>query len=238
MVPPPAVSRQSLGQLVNIPALLHLAKVMRHPSYLVPHDVSALDKIDIAKLKRRGIKYIVFDKDNTICKPYESEVYDKFKEKVEEFKCCFPNSVAFLSNSAGSSDDMDFCEALQVERATGIPVIRHALKKPGCVADVLGFFSAENRDRVIGGASSETSGHRAEGAAVDGHRAEVLPREICVIGDRLLTDVVFANANGMVSIFVPQITNENDNRLAVCIRVVERKVLLPIFSWLCGNKEL
>jgi phosphatidylglycerophosphatase GEP4 len=217
MSSPPSVTRQSLGQLVNVPALLYLGKVLRSPSLLVPHlSAARLEGIDVDSLKRRGVKYVVFDKDNTISRPYEIEVYDKFKGKVEEFQRGFPGSVAILSNSVGSSDDLGYGEAIEVERATGIPVIRHAAKKPGCVSEVMQFFSA-------------SSGTEA---------AAVQPHEICVIGDRLLTDVVFANANGMVSILVPQITNVNDNKMAVCIRIVERNVLLPIFSWLCDKKSL
>lgn len=48
----------------------------------------------------------------------------------------FPDKVAILSNSAGSSDDDDFRMAKATEIAFNLPVIKHKAKKPGCLAEV------------------------------------------------------------------------------------------------------
>jgi hypothetical protein len=48
----------------------------------------------------------------------------------------FPNAVAILSNSAGSGDDEGFKMALETEALMKLPVIRHRMKKPGCLNEV------------------------------------------------------------------------------------------------------
>lgn len=45
--------------------------------------------------------------------------------------------IAILSNSAGSADDLGYEMAKQTEAALGLPVIRHATKKPACFHEVI-----------------------------------------------------------------------------------------------------
>lgn len=53
-----------------------------------------------------GVKYIVFDKDNTLTLPYSSEIYEPIKNSLNECIDVFgKENVAILSNSIGSSDD-------------------------------------------------------------------------------------------------------------------------------------
>ena len=58
------------------------------------------------------------------------------KEKIKETESIFPSAVAILSNSVGSSDDVEFVGALEVEKVTSLPVIRHLQKKPQCIDEV------------------------------------------------------------------------------------------------------
>ena len=70
-------------------------------------------------------------------------------------------------------------------------------KKPDCLAEVLTHF----RDIVDEGGSSD-----------------IKPSSICVVGDRLLTDVVFANRYGMCSVLVKPLSHVKDHPVAVFFR--------------------
>ena len=50
---------------------------------------------------RTGIKGIVFDKDNTLCRPFALEIDPDLKASVEECRAAFGGRVAIYSNSAG-----------------------------------------------------------------------------------------------------------------------------------------
>lgn len=83
-----------------------------------------------------------------------------------------------VSNSAGTADDPGGKEASLLEAATGVKVLRHSTKKPGCGAQVLEYF--RNAPDV-----SVTS-----------------PSQIVVVGDRLFTDVLMANMMGAWGVWV------------------------------------
>jgi phosphatidylglycerophosphatase GEP4 len=51
------------------------------------------------------------------------------------------DSVAILSNSVGTADDVDHAMARATELAMKIPVIRHQHKKPACLDEVRAFLS-------------------------------------------------------------------------------------------------
>ena len=80
-------------------------------------------------------------------------------------------NVAILSNSAGTNDDVDDKDAIRMEETLGIPVIRHAIKKPGGIDEVLSHFAT-------------TVTH---------------PTQLCMVGDRILTDIVFGNLYNMLT---------------------------------------
>ena len=108
----------------------------------------------------------------------------------------FPDSIAILSNSAGTPDDTNFQEAIAIEEQLGIPVIKHHLKKPAGLEETLAFFQLE-------------------------------PCELAVVGDRLLTDVVFGNLHGMYTIHTQILTTNNDNKVAQLVRSIENNIVLP-----------
>jgi phosphatidylglycerophosphatase GEP4 len=120
-------------------------------------------EIDYKALKEVcNIRAVVFDKDNTLTAPYALEIHPfaqvGFQNALDTFG---RNHVAILSNSAGTKDDEDYKDAIEIENSLDIPVIRHDEKKPGGLQQVLQHFQLED------------------------------PSQICMIGDRLLTDVVF-----------------------------------------------
>jgi phosphatidylglycerophosphatase GEP4 len=118
-----------------------------------------------------------------------------------------PSKVAILSNSAGTKDDPDYKDAIAIEEALGIAVIRHDEKKPGGLEEVLRHFGMED------------------------------PAAICMVGDRLLTDVVFGNLYGMLTVHTLPLCqgedNANDNKIASVIRSGENKMLYG--DWFGGR---
>lgn len=83
-----------------------------------------------------------------------------------------------MSNSAGTNDDVDSKEATLLEAATGVKVLRHSTKKPGCGLQILDYFRNAPDNNVTS------------------------PSQIAVVGDRLFTDVMMANMMGSWSIWV------------------------------------
>lgn len=194
----------SLRQAINVPALRKLGSVFARPRLLLPTiDVASVADLNMVRLHQdHGIRCVVFDKDQTLSLTYVDELHESAVEPVARCKALFgERQVAILSNSVGSSDDEGYRAAAATERSTEIAVIRHVYKKPACLPEVLNHFS---------------------------HVPNLQPREICVIGDRLLTDVLFANLNGMTSVLVAPISTRGDHPVAVVIRAFERRILLPL----------
>lgn len=57
-------------------------------------------------------------------------------------------------------DDPDYADAIRIETALGIPVLRHDEKKPGGIAEVLAFFEGKDPD---GGSVSVVMYHHISG---------------------------------------------------------------------------
>jgi hypothetical protein len=93
----------------------------------------------------------------------------------------------------------------------GINVILHKEKKPGGLEEVLRHFPTVEE-----------------------------PAELCMVGDRLLTDVVFGNLHGMLTVHTLPLCsgkdNKGDNKVASVIRTVENKLMYG--SWWGGRKML
>lgn len=155
-----------------------------------------------------NIRAVVFDKDNTLTAPYALEIHANaqvgFQNALDTFGA---SNIAILSNSAGTKDDDDYKDAIEIENSLQIPVIRHDEKKPGGLEEVLRHFELDD------------------------------PSQICMIGDRLLTDVVFGNLHGMLTVHtLPLCTgseNKGDNKIASSIRSVENVCLYS--NWFGGR---
>ena len=209
-----SLSRFSLRQAINLPALKKLGSLLRNPSLVLPQiSVKCLGELDFSKLKAKGVKYIIFDKDNTLTLAFEDELHETVKDAVDRARMEFPGRIAILSNSVGSSDDEGYKAASATERKLKIPVIRHRVKKPACLAEVKGHFSKNrgvvNEYKIVDlndplTVRATPSIPIEEGCSDEDEmdKRSVIPSEICMVGDRVLTDVVFANLNGMVSVLV------------------------------------
>ena len=197
-------------QSINTKALLTLASVARRPGLVTPHvALDTVSQLNYDLLKEKcGIQAIIFDKDNTLTAPYVNEVHENARAGLEKAVATFgAANVAILSNSAGTRDDPDYKDATTIEQALGIAVIRHDEKKPGGLAEVLNHFKLED------------------------------PSTLCMVGDRLLTDVVFGNLHGMLTVHtLPLCTgaeNSGDNTIAKLIRSAENTALYG--NWFGGR---
>ncbi|CAM9258184.1 unnamed protein product [Hapterophycus canaliculatus] len=158
-----------------------------------------------------GCKGVIFDKDNTLTAPYEDSAHPIVEEGLKRCMEVFEGRVCIMSNSAGTRDDPGYADAIRIETALGIPVLRHDEKKPGGIVEVLAFF--EGKD--------------PEGGSVQ-------LDELCFVGDRLLTDVVFGNLHGMLTVHTQPLTLKGDNRPAAIFRFLERKVFMGFFHETCS----
>jgi len=189
-------------QSLNTKALATLAYVLRHPTILIPHvSVANVSELNYRAMKEgAGIRAVVFDKDNTLTAPYGMEVHCDAAKGLESAKEIFgPENVAIMSNSAGTKDDPDYEDAKRIEEALGIAVIRHDDKKPGGLNEVLSHFDIDD------------------------------PAALCMIGDRLLTDVVFGNLYSMLTVHTLPLCkgkeNRQDNTPSKIIRSIENRGL-------------
>jgi phosphatidylglycerophosphatase GEP4 len=197
-------------QTINTKAILTLASVLRRPSLLVPHvSIPTISDVNFDALKECGITGVIFDKDNTLTAPYASCIHPAAQKGLENAVSAFGiDGVAILSNSAGTLDDPGFEDASRIESSLGINVIRHTEKKPGGLEEVLAHFGQSD------------------------------PARLCIFGDRLLTDIVFGNLHGMLTVhslpLCQGIDNSRDNWTAKLIRPVENRVLYG--SWFGGRR--
>jgi phosphatidylglycerophosphatase GEP4 len=119
--------------------------------------------------------------------PYENEIHPDARFGLDQALLVFgKEGVAILSNSAGTKDDPGYVDAIAIEAALGINVIRHDEKKPGGLQEVMRHFEIPEGDE----ASSR----------------------ICMVGDRLLTDIVFGNLYGMLTVHTLPLCKGDDNK--------------------------
>jgi len=202
-------------QAVNTQAIWTLASVLRRPTLLVPHvSAPSISQVNFeAMYDCAGVRAIVFDKDNTLTRPYDNTcIHPDAVDGLQRAMAVFgKDRVAILSNSAGTADDVDHVDAKELEERLGIPVIRHVEKKPGGLSEVLAHFHLEddNKDAV-------------SSSPMD-------PARLCVVGDRLLTDIVFGNLHGMLTVHVLPLCqgkdNAADNWTAKLLRPLENRLL-------------
>ncbi|GKY93167.1 hypothetical protein MPSEU_000284700 [Mayamaea pseudoterrestris] len=197
-------------QSINTKAIVTLASIVRRPGLIVPQiSVHTISQLNFIAMKQdSGIQAVVFDKDNTLTAPYENVLHPAvvpgLKRAIEAFGVA---NVAILSNSAGTRDDVDYKDAIEIEAALGIRVIRHDEKKPGGLQEMLQHFELED------------------------------PATICIVGDRLLTDVVFGNLYGLLTVHCLPLCqgpeNIKDNWTAKLLRPVENSMLYS--DWFGGR---
>ena len=238
---------RNMVQSVNVKALTTLASVIRRPYLASPHvfvptvsgkpceqsgqhfHLITLISITVVRpLPRKtlqpvaidvnyqalkdhcGVKAVIFDKDNTLTAPYENGLHPRARVGLQSALDVFgQENVAILSNSAGTDDDPGFVDGKEIEEALGIAVIKHSEKKPGGLDETIKHFPNVSD-----------------------------PSQLCMVGDRLLTDVVFGNLHGMLTVHILPLCsgkeNRRDNKVAKVVRIIENKIMYG--NWWGGRK--
>ncbi|KAH8887348.1 HAD-superfamily phosphatase [Thozetella sp. PMI_491] len=173
---------------LNLSASLNVFKLLANPALCLPHASVAtfnelplpLDKAFEKGGHKTNIRAVVLDKDDCFAYPERNAVYDAYKERFEALKAAYPGRrLLIVSNTAGAqSYDSQGKLAVEVEKATGVPVLPHRVKKPGCGEEIMSYFRSHPETEVTS------------------------PSQIAVIGDRLSTDMMLANMMGSWGIWV------------------------------------
>ncbi|KAK6363246.1 hypothetical protein TWF730_000689 [Orbilia blumenaviensis] len=167
----------------NLSATFNALRVLYDPSLCLPHMIIPTFAQLPVPLRFPGqksdIRAVILDKDNCISENYALEVYGPYKDKFEALKAAYPgNRLLIVSNSSGTQDDKDGKEAALLSQTLSIPVLRHNVKKPGCLDEILAHL------RACPDVQLES------------------PSQIAVVGDRLFTDVMMANMMGAWGVWV------------------------------------
>lgn len=161
---------------LNLSATINAARLITEPSICVPSCKYA--NFNEMKLPLPAhIKGIVLDKDNCFAKAHDDKVWHEYEKQWAHLRKLYPGKqLLIVSNSAGTDDDLGHVQAKDLERNTGVPVLLHSTKKPGCHKEIMSYFEK--------------------------HKICDNPSQIAVIGDRLLTDVVMGNTMGAYSVWL------------------------------------
>ncbi|KAG0378538.1 hypothetical protein BGX24_003518 [Mortierella sp. AD032] len=186
-----------MGQSFNLQGILQSFRVLTSPRLMVPNIVVRdIRDINFEQLHKSGIVAIAFDKDNCLTKPYGLELHPPFQDAWRRCRKVYKDQVVIVSNSAGTPDDKDNQQAQAIEQALQVNVLRHQEKKPSGGQELLNHFSGIKAARIA------------------------------FVGDRALTDVVFGNNYGLLTILTRDVvTEEGDNPMALRIRRLEHRVL-------------
>ena len=186
-----AFHRGMKGQTWNPAAMRLLGQAGRQPTLCVPHwRVPSLAHIDWQQLRAQGIQAVVLDKDNTLAAPYGSTL----------FSPSLRSALHEAQDTFGSQRVALFSNTLGFVDSTrqweGVAIVQHPhAQKPEGLIEVLDHF------------------HETTGTPIE-------PHTVVMIGDRLLTDVVFGNMHGMATIYTePLVTGPNSGEKWV-VRVV------------------
>ncbi|KAK4219183.1 mitochondrial PGP phosphatase [Rhypophila decipiens] len=175
---------------LNLSASLNIFKLIARPSLCLPHaTVATFDDLPIpldkAFTSSRGdrkvdIKAVVLDKDDCFAWPEKNDVYEDYKQRFAALRAAYPGKrLLIVSNTAGATSyDTNGKLAAEVEKATGVTVLPHRVKKPGCGQEIMSYF----REHPETGVTS--------------------PAHVAIVGDRLATDMMLANMMGSWGVWV------------------------------------
>ncbi|KAH9834284.1 Mitochondrial PGP phosphatase [Teratosphaeria destructans] len=174
---------------MNVSATVNVLRLLINPTLCLPHHtISTFDKLPVplssAFISKNGekkadIRAVVLDKDNCFAIPKQNEIYPAYQQKFEDLRSAYPGSkLLIVSNSSGTGSDPGYVDAEVLERNTGVTVLRHGTKKPGCHAEIMKYFR----------------GKADSGVTEAG--------QVAVVGDRLFTDVMLANMMGARAVWI------------------------------------
>lgn len=124
------------------------------------------------------IKGVVLDKDNCFAKDHDDKVWPAYEDTWARLQKFYPKEkLLIVSNSAGTNDDVEYAQAKKLENDTGVTVLRHPTKKPGCHDEIMEYFATQGITE---------------------------PSQIAVVGDRLFTDMLMANMMGAYGVWLSE----------------------------------
>lgn len=187
---------------LNLSGSLNILKLFVNPALCLPHHtVSSFDKIPLPLSeafntakgdKKPDIRAVVLDKDNCFAIPHENDIFPANKAKFDELRNAYPGSrLLIVSNSSGTGADPGFKDAELLEKNTGVTVLRHATKKPGCHGEIMDYFRSKPDCQVT------------------------KPEQVAIVGDRLFTDMMMANMMGAHSVWVRDGVVEDRNIVSI-----------------------
>ncbi|KAM3505671.1 hypothetical protein MY10362_002823 [Beauveria mimosiformis] len=182
-------SQASLSSIVcitamnlNLSASLNATRLLFKPSICLPHHTVStfndlpipLDSVLHARGLKANIRAVVLDKDDCFAYPDAKEVYGPYKDHFEKLRKAYPGrKLLVVSNTSGATTwDKNLSQAAEVQRSTGVHVLPHAVKKPGCGPEIMAYFEKHPETGVTD------------------------PSQVAVVGDRLTTDMMLANMMG------------------------------------------
>ncbi|CUM45111.1 uncharacterized protein AC631_00925 [Debaryomyces fabryi] len=169
--------------MFNVSATLNVSRLLSNPKLCLPHlSVKSFDNLpipfEIPGHDGVQIKGVVIDKDNCFAKDRDDKVWPAYSETWKRLTETYPaEHLLIVSNSAGTNDDTNYEQASKLEKDTGVTVLRHPTKKPGCHNEIRSYFKKQGITKAS---------------------------EIVVIGDRLFTDMLMANMMGSWGIWLSE----------------------------------
>ena len=100
-----------LSQYFNIQGIKKIFSIFHNRNLIKPHlRIKSVLDIDINALyNNHNIRYVIFDKDNTLNLPNQLEFSSEYKNKLNEFKMKFnKKNIGIISNTVGSKDDKQY----------------------------------------------------------------------------------------------------------------------------------
>jgi len=181
-----------------------------------------LDKAFERGGKKPKIEAVVLDKDDCFAYPETNEVYPEYKvdalhiglslalernlpksltdttqQRFDALRAAYPGRrLLIVSNTAGAlTYDRTRQLAMDLEAATGVTVLAHQTKKPGCGDEIMAYFRAHPETGITS------------------------PGQIAVVGDRLTTDMMLANSMGSWGLWVKDgvVSLKQKSIVSICI---------------------
>ncbi|KAI9098810.1 mitochondrial PGP phosphatase [Phlyctochytrium arcticum] len=176
-------------QSFNWAGVSSLGTLLLRPSLLIPHlTVPDVSHINFYALRNAGIRALVFDKDNTLTAPYVDHVHSSLEKSWSKCKKSMGKENLVVVSNSAGTEDDP------------------GYAKAKLVEEALGVPVLRHREKKPAGGQD----------AID--HFKVSPSSIGVVGDRILTDVVYGNMSGMFTIHVTKIiTKQNDNKAAALV---------------------
>ncbi|KAI1487295.1 mitochondrial PGP phosphatase [Biscogniauxia mediterranea] len=173
---------------LNLSGFVNVFKLLSKPSLCLPHATistfadlpTPLARAFEGQGRKVDIKAIVLDKDDCFACPDTNEIYPAYLERFQQLRKEYPgNTLLIVSNTAGATTyDRDGKLAKELESATGVSVLAHRVKKPGCNDEIMAHFKRHPETGVT-------------------H-----PSQVAIIGDRLMTDMMLANMMGSWGLWI------------------------------------